>query len=77
VLLGLQRSKIIIGLWFIIGYTIFPYVIGMKELYIPSILSGIAIFFVINKRHYNERLIFVVYLLSGIMFLGYLIMKYI
>jgi len=77
VLLGLQRSKIIIGLWFIIGYTIFPYVIGMKELYIPSILSGIAIFFVINKRHYNERLIFVFYLLSGIMFLGYLIMKYI
>jgi geranylgeranylglycerol-phosphate geranylgeranyltransferase len=69
VLLGLKWSKLAIGFFFIIAYALFPYLIGPRSVFPVSILFGVAIFFAINVKQYKERTIFLLYLLSGEMYL--------
>jgi 4-hydroxybenzoate polyprenyltransferase len=69
VLLGLKWSKRVIGFFFIIAYALFPYLIGPRSVFPVSILFGVAIFFAINAKQYKERIIFLLYLISGEMYL--------
>ena len=70
VLLGLKKSKILIGAFFLVSYTTLGILI--RNLLIPSILFGVLIFLLINKKKYNEKLVFAAYLLSLLLFILYL-----
>lgn len=75
VILGLKQSKMIIGIFFAVGYASFPYIMKMPDLYAPSIIFGIALLLAINIQPYKDKIVFSLYLLSSISLLGYLIAK--
>ena len=64
VVLGLRKSKLLIGLFFLIAYLAIPFFLEKIFLLIPSAILGIAQFFLINKKNYNEKPVFLVYLFS-------------
>lgn len=75
VILGLKQSKMIIGIFFAVGYALFPYILKMPDLYAPSIIFGVVLFLAINIKPYKDKIVFSLYLLSSILFFGYLIVK--
>jgi len=72
-ILGLGKSKMIIGLFFLISYNFVYFVFKDVYLLAPLIILGIIQFILINKRNYSERPVFVVYLSSVIMLIVYII----
>lgn len=75
VLLGLERSKLLIGFFFLAGYAVTPYFLKLPDLYLPSIVSGLVIFYLITRKEYREWPVFSVYLASGVYLLVYLAFK--
>lgn len=71
-MLGMGKAKLIIGLCFVIVYPLSYFVHGDVDLLIPSVLTGILVFLLINRRRYRERPVFVVYVVSLIALFGYL-----
>lgn len=71
-ILGLKRSKLIIGLFFLITYLFVPLVFKGFYIAILSPIFGAILFFLVNRRNYNERYVLSVYLLSVIILLLYL-----
>ncbi|MBU1205248.1 MAG: UbiA family prenyltransferase [Nanoarchaeota archaeon] len=73
VILGLKKSKFIIGLFFLLTY-LGSYLL-IKNLYLIPVLFtfGITEFLLINRKNYNEKPVFFVYLLSLALFIMYLI----
>ncbi|RLF40263.1 MAG: hypothetical protein DRN12_05780 [Thermoplasmata archaeon] len=71
-LLGLKKSKLIIGLFFLLGYI--GMAIFVNELLYSSfmIVFGIVEFFLINRKNYDEKPVFLIYLLSLIIFIIYI-----
>lgn len=75
VVLGLEKSKFIIGLFFVLAY-LSVYLIIDNVYLVPILLTfGIAQFYLINKKNYKEKYVFSVYLVSLIILLIYLIFK--
>jgi len=72
VILGLKRSKIIIGIFFILSYFTVYFITKQISFVIPLLLLGLIQFYFINKKHYNEKYIFIVHSISIIIFLVYL-----
>lgn len=76
VIFGLRKSKIIIGLFFLIVYSA-VYIIFRDIYLIPSlIILGLTQFFLINRKKYNEKPVLVVYLFSVILLIFYLILRF-
>ncbi|MBL0225365.1 MAG: UbiA family prenyltransferase [Geobacteraceae bacterium] len=75
VLIGLERSKLLIGIFFMAGYAVTPYFLKLPGLYFPSVLSGMLIFYLITRKNYREWPVFSVYLASGVYLLVYLVFK--
>ncbi len=72
VILGLKRSKILIGLFFLILYPCVYFLLKEVYLLIPLTIFGIIQFLFITKRNYSEKPIFIVYLISVFALMGYL-----
>jgi 4-hydroxybenzoate polyprenyltransferase len=72
-ILGLRKSKILIGIFFVIAYNFVYFMFKDAYLLVPLIILSIIQFFLINKRNYNERPVFVVYLSSIVMLIIYII----
>jgi len=70
VIFGLKKSKIIIGIFFIIAYLI-AYLAIRKEVLLPIVLIfAILEFLFINSKEYSEKNVFIIYLISLII-IGY------
>lgn len=63
-ILGLNASKKLIGIFFIITYLCLYLVIRETAVLVISIIFGIFQFFLINDKEYDERYVFALYLLS-------------
>lgn len=72
ILIGLKRSKQLIGLFFIITYTSTYFISKNFLLTIFAFITGIIQYYLINKKNYNEKIIFNTYLISVIIFIIYL-----
>ena len=75
VLLGLKRSKLIIGSFFLVSCTVVPFLMNQLLLLIPAAIFGGAGFILINKKNYQERWVFSLYLTILISLLVYLIIQ--
>jgi 4-hydroxybenzoate polyprenyltransferase len=75
VIFGLKKGKIIIGSLFLLCYALFPYFVGMPELFLPSLVTGILLFYAVTRKRYRENLVFLLYLLSGTVFWVYLVIN--
>lgn len=74
VLLGLKKSKLLIGIFFILMYLSAYFIIEQSFIIIPLFIFGIIQFYLVNKKNYNEKYIFLVYLFSLILLFIHLIL---
>lgn len=74
VIFGLRRSKIIIGFFVLISYLVQYKIYDDSNLLLPSLTFGLVQFFLINKKKYEEKYVFMVYLSSLIILIFYLLM---
>lgn len=72
VVLGLKRSKMLIGLFFLILYPCVYFLLKEVYLLIPLTILGIIQFLLINRKNYKEKPVFIVYLISIFSLIGYL-----
>lgn len=72
VIFGLRKSKIIIGFFFLISYIAVLFIIKDAFLLPFLFLLGLVQFFLINRKDYKERHIFVVYFLTIFLLIIYL-----
>jgi len=73
VILGLKKSKFIIGLFFLLTNLAVYFLINKLYLIPVFFIFGITEFLLINRKNYNEKPVFFVYLLSLFFVLIYLI----
>jgi 4-hydroxybenzoate polyprenyltransferase len=66
VLLGLKKSKLLIGFFFILAYGLSFFVIKNPLSIFPIIIFALIQFILINKKNYNEVPIFITYFISVI-----------
>jgi 4-hydroxybenzoate polyprenyltransferase len=73
VIFGLAGSKKIIGVFFLIAYLSVYFM--FRNVYLLAPLAGLGIlqFFLINRKNYDERPVFIVYLFSIVALITYLI----
>jgi 4-hydroxybenzoate polyprenyltransferase len=64
VILGLEKSKMVIGFFFLLAYFATPIIFSNNMLFIPAIAAGSLQYYFINRREYDERPVFVLYLFS-------------
>ncbi len=72
-MLGLKWGKLLIGLFFVVVYPLSYFVLNDVYLLLPSIVAGLIVFFLINRKNYVEWPVFCVYLISIIVLIGYLV----
>jgi 4-hydroxybenzoate polyprenyltransferase len=72
VICGLKKAKLIIGGFFLISYAILNWVLLDTNLLVPGLIFGGLHFYYINKRQYQEKLVFLTYLLSLLLLFIYL-----
>ena len=65
-LLGLEKSKQLIGLFFIGTYLYSAFLLGQGERWVFFLILGVIQFFLINRKNYREEPVFFVYLASVI-----------
>ena len=63
-ILGLEKSKLIIGLFFILTYSLTFFLFKDMFLQLVMMSFGLLIFLMINRKHYSEKPIFIIYFLS-------------
>lgn len=68
VLFGLKKSKIIIGIFFGINYLIAFFILKKEFLLLPILLLALIQFFLITRKNYDEKLVFIVYFISVFLF---------
>jgi len=64
VIWGEKLSKLFIGLFFLISYFLIPWLFLEKILFFPSLCLGILQFYLINRKKYQEKYVFLVLLIS-------------
>ena len=64
-LLGAKRGKMVIAALVFIAYSITALLIGVRWVFIPGVLAGIANFFIITAKNYHEERVFWVYFAFG------------
>jgi len=63
VVLGLKKSKRLIGAFFVLTYLSVYLVVKEKVLLIPLFVLGCIQYFLVNRKKYHERWVFIAYLL--------------
>ena len=69
VLMGLEKSKILIGLFFLISYIAVYYFLDFPPYGYLLIIPGLIQFFLINRKNYSEKPLFIVYFITLILIL--------
>ena len=66
VMIGLKRAKVVIGISFIVTYSMAIFIFGTDKIYmlIPLFLIGLTEYFLVNKKDYKEIHVFMIYLSS-------------
>lgn len=64
VILGLRKSKLVIAIFFLIAYLVAPLVFTNSLVTVLAPIPGIIGFFAILKKKYEEKYVFIPYLLS-------------
>ncbi|RLC78030.1 MAG: hypothetical protein DRJ03_15970 [Chloroflexi bacterium] len=64
VLWGMEKSQRVIGLFFALAYVAAPFAVGQMILLIPAIGAGVAQYWLVNKKDYQEKWVFGLYLAS-------------
>ncbi len=64
VLMGLKKSKVVIGIAFIATYLSGYFILKNFYMILPLALIGCLEFYLINKEDYDERSVFIVYIIS-------------
>jgi 4-hydroxybenzoate polyprenyltransferase len=67
VLMGLEKSKILIGLFFLISYIAAYYLLDFPPYGYLLIIPGLIQFFLINRKNYSEEPLFIVYFITLIL----------
>ena len=73
VILGLKKSKFIIGIFFLLTYLAVYFLINNLYLIPVLFIFGITEFLLISRKNYNEKPVFFVYLLTLFLVIIYLI----
>lgn len=71
VVLGLKNAKLIMGIFLFVNYLLFNLVVENIYFFAISFLAGLLQFYFVNKKDYKEKPIFVLYLLSIIVFMAF------
>jgi len=66
VVLGLKRSKQVIGVFFILTYSSVYFIVEEKVLLIPMVVLGCIQYILVNRKNYQEKWLFTAYLLGMI-----------
>lgn len=74
VLWGLAKSQRIIGLFFLLAYVAAPFAVRQIVLLIPAIGAGVLQFWLINRKDYQEKWAFGLYLTSFVILLLILVL---
>ncbi len=72
VLWGLKKSQRVIGLFLLLAYAAAPFAVGRMILLIPAIGAGVVQYWLVNRRDYQEKWMFSLYLGSFVVLLIYL-----
>jgi 4-hydroxybenzoate polyprenyltransferase len=64
VLVGLDRSKLLVGVFLLLAHGAAPFAFGCPDLFLPAVGIGIVQCWLVNRRHYQEKWVFALYLLS-------------
>lgn len=64
VIFGLEKSKIIIGIFFLMAYGQTVWISKRVEFFLLMVGVGIIQYVLINRKNYNEKPVFIIYLLS-------------
>ena len=75
VILGMEKSKILIGFFFLVSYIILPFLLNLQKLQLWSIFFGVLSFAVLIRKKYEEKLVFFVFLLSLLPLAFYLLKR--
>jgi len=73
VMVGLRGSRLLIGLFFVAAYAVFPWLLGMEALGVYAAGMGLLLFGAINWRSYREGPVLALYLASLLLVLAYLV----
>jgi len=68
---GENNGKKIIGSASVFAYTITPFFLNKFVLLLPSIVSGIILFHLINRKKYNDNTTYLFYLFTLIVIFGF------
>ncbi len=72
-LLGLDRSKILIGIFFVISYLSMHFIIDDRALIPIFLIGGVIQFLQINWKNYHEKYVFLVYLFNLYFLMFYMV----
>ncbi|MEQ8225038.1 MAG: UbiA family prenyltransferase, partial [Candidatus Eremiobacterota bacterium] len=67
VLMGLEKSKFLIGLFFLMSYIAACYLLHFPLYGYLLIIPGLIQFFLINRKNYSEKPVFIVYFITLIL----------
>jgi len=70
--LGEKRARFVIGFTFLVAYLVMPFLLLDKLLLVPALLFGLMQFYTINHKNYQEKFVFMTYLISLICLLVWL-----
>lgn len=73
VVLGLKKSKILIGISFLLSYVFLGFLTGTVYLSAIWLFFGLLQFTLINKKEYKEKYVLLTYLLSLLVLLAFLV----
>ena len=60
-LLGERKGKIIVGAFVLLSYFLTPFILGIPQLVIFSVICGAASYWIINREKMNEKHFFLIY----------------
>jgi len=76
VILGLEKSKKVIGIFFIISYLSLGFLLKDLPAFPFLVVAGLLHFLILNKKEYQESLVFGFYLADLVVLIFYLVFKY-
>jgi len=73
VLWGREKSQRIIGLFLLLAYLVAPFAVRQIVLVLPAIGAGVVQYWLVNRKEYQEKWVFSLYLVSFVILLVVLV----
>lgn len=73
VVMGLVPSKIFIGISFLLAYIMMPFILRLPQILPVAVAAGAVQVFLINKKNYREKWVFIWYLSGLVAFFFYIL----